>query len=290
MKFFNKVFVIFSSFIILAIVAQTYILSSQYISDSEKSVIAQNEIYGDLISKQIEVGYLQSDWPYENLNKLSKRDDFIFWWVVKPDGVIYRADNVSFIDTKAAGYFPLLGQNQRNGTYINKDQRYAIDFKSFRIGQETWTFWLGFSLDSVFRKTYVILFKAISVSGLILLILVFMLYFAAKYFTDPLKKIRDTAIAISHGDLGAKIEIRSKDEIEELAAAFNQMTADLKASRDKIESYSKDLEKEVDSRTKELKEKVDEVEAFNKLAVGRELSMVELKKKVAELEEKLAKR
>ncbi len=43
------------------------------------------------------------------------------------------------------------------------------------------------------------------------------------------------------------------------------------------------LEKKVKERTRELQERVDELEKFHKLAVGRELKMVELKKEIEKL-------
>lgn len=45
------------------------------------------------------------------------------------------------------------------------------------------------------------------------------------------------------------------------------------------------LEQQIQDRTKELQEKVDELEKINRLAVGRELKMVELKEKIKGLEE-----
>ena len=43
------------------------------------------------------------------------------------------------------------------------------------------------------------------------------------------------------------------------------------------------LEEQIKDRTKELQEKVEELEKFNKLAVGRELKMIELKKEIDKL-------
>ena len=52
----------------------------------------------------------------------------------------------------------------------------------------------------------------------------------------------------------------------------------------KIEDYSKELEKKVKDRTEELNIKVKDMENFNKLSLGRELKMIELKKRIGELE------
>jgi uncharacterized protein YabN with tetrapyrrole methylase and pyrophosphatase domain len=44
---------------------------------------------------------------------------------------------------------------------------------------------------------------------------------------------------------------------------------------------------EIKSLDKEIKSKLEELEHFNKLMIGRELRMVELKKRIKELEAKL---
>ncbi len=99
-------------------------------------------------------------------------------------------------------------------------------------------------------------------------------------------KLRDAAIEIGKGNLDTKIEVKTKDEIGELANAFGQMTGDLKKSRNELEEYSKTLEEKVKERTKELEVKNTELERMNKLMVGRELRMIELKKEIAALREK----
>lgn len=107
-----------------------------------------------------------------------------------------------------------------------------------------------------------------------------------RHITKPLDKLRKGTEIIGKGDLKHVIDIESGDEIGELASAFNQMTRDLKESRKEIEKYSKVLEKEVAERTKELEAKIDDLERFSKVGVGRELKMIELKKRIRELEKK----
>ena len=97
--------------------------------------------------------------------------------------------------------------------------------------------------------------------------------YAASLFTDLLKKRTvdlekaETALKNEKTTLEGKVRTRTK-ELEELA---------------------KSLEKKVEERTGETKEKMQELEKFNKLAVGREMKMIELKKKIKDLEERLKK-
>ena len=53
------------------------------------------------------------------------------------------------------------------------------------------------------------------------------------------------------------------------------------------EEEKKSLEQKVKRRTKELQEKIEELERFQKFAVGRELKMIELKKELEKLKEGL---
>jgi len=57
-----------------------------------------------------------------------------------------------------------------------------------------------------------------------------------------------------------------------------------------LKKFQKELEKKVEERTRELKEKIKELENFNKLAIGRELKMIELKEEIARLKKELAKK
>lgn len=50
-----------------------------------------------------------------------------------------------------------------------------------------------------------------------------------------------------------------------------------------LKKLQKGLEQKVEERTRQYKEKMEELEKFNKLAVGRELKMVELKQEIEKL-------
>jgi HAMP domain-containing protein len=59
------------------------------------------------------------------------------------------------------------------------------------------------------------------------------------------------------GDLSVKVPVQSNNEIGTLARAFNEMTAQLKLSNEKLEEYNHTLEQKVNQRTGELKATID---------------------------------
>ena len=58
------------------------------------------------------------------------------------------------------------------------------------------------------------------------------LWFAARV-TRPVVLLAEAARRVAAGDLGAKVEVESSDELGELAAAFNRMTEDLAQQKDR---------------------------------------------------------
>lgn len=73
---------------------------------------------------------------------------------------------------------------------------------------------------------------------------------------------------------------------EEAETARMTLEVKVRARTKELKNLSKELEKRVEERTRDLESKVEELERFNKLTVGREMRMIELKKKIKELEEK----
>lgn len=140
--------------------------------------------------------------------------------------------------------------------------------------------------------------------SLVLILIILINTLITRKIVSPIRKLVEFTKALREGKF-IKLKIKTEDEFEELADSFNQMAEELKKSRSaieeaktvleiKVEARTKELEeltesldKQVKERTKELEEKIEELEKFRKLAVGRELKMIELKKEIERLKEEL---
>jgi methyl-accepting chemotaxis protein len=130
----------------------------------------------------------------------------------------------------------------------------------------------------------------------ILFLATIIVFLLTAMITQPIKKLREIAKTMAQGNLEIRADINTKDEIEDLAKDFNIMAEKLKGTRSSLEvkveertkelkQLTKTLEEQVNQRTRELRGKVQELEKFQRLAVDREIKMVELKKKIQRLEE-----
>jgi methyl-accepting chemotaxis protein len=107
----------------------------------------------------------------------------------------------------------------------------------------------------------------------VLIIIIVLLGILIPYMlTKRIILLKEISMEIAKGNLGKRAETGSNDEIGQLAIAFNEMT-------DKLQQSLSGIEKKVEERTAEL-------EKTNKFMVDRELKMVELKKRITELEAK----
>jgi signal transduction histidine kinase len=83
-------------------------------------------------------------------------------------------------------------------------------------------------------------------------------FFLARALVRPIRALQEGAARIGAGELGQRIEVRSGDELEELAERFNRMSAELQAS------YA-DLERKVEARTRELRDALEQQTATSEV-------------------------
>ena len=161
-----------------------------------------------------------------------------------PEGLLV---NVS-TDNSLVGTIPNPFYN--NDAYENGNTYYRISGSILTIispinisGATTGTYEIILSMypQSISHDTqiqYIIIGSTISI-----FILIFsLLFLLRKAIVNPIINFRNTAKIFGKGDLDARIDINSKDELGDLASAFNQMAKDLKESRDKIQDYNQILE------------------------------------------------
>ena len=75
----------------------------------------------------------------------------------------------------------------------------------------------------------------LGVSTLAILAGLGIIWWLVRKATEPLRHLRDSAEAVGRGDFSKRVEVSSRDECGELAHAFNQMTENVKESREELE-------------------------------------------------------
>ncbi len=87
----------------------------------------------------------------------------------------------------------------------------------------------------------------------LLLIALLSWFFVWQVVGRPVKALERGTERLAAGDLGYQIDVRSKDEIGELAHSFNAMSSQLKAEHNENVAWTRTLEQRVDQKTRELK-------------------------------------
>ncbi len=119
--------------------------------------------------------------------------------------------------------------------------------------------------------------QALGVLTLILIVgacAVYVLRFARR-MTAPISRLEQLALRIAKGELDVAVDadlMAKQDELGSLARSFQTMTAELNKANVNIKRSQE-----------QVKERADQLERMNKLMVGRELKMVELKKQLERL-------
>lgn len=108
--------------------------------------------------------------------------------------------------------------------------------------------------------------KSIMTSAVFLLCSYILLLILAAKLSRPISDLTECARKISKGDFAAAedIEIKSRDEVGVLTAAFIDMTKDLQSTYEKLEEYNRTLEQKVNERTLELNNTLEKVEFANR--------------------------
>ncbi len=125
-----------------------------------------------------------------------------------------------------------------------------------------------------FEKERKQIYNRMIISGVISVIIISFLLslLLTKFVNRPIEKLLLATREAARGNLDTKVEIRSHDELGELAQSFNHMISELKRSRNAIEEWTQTLEQKVNERTKELQQIQDQLIRAGKMAALGELA------------------
>jgi signal transduction histidine kinase/CheY-like chemotaxis protein len=110
----------------------------------------------------------------------------------------------------------------------------------------------GLSRERTQRQITTFLTGTVVSTVLVLLLGVATTVALTRRITAPIFTLAEASRDIAAGDFERRVEVRSHDEIEGLANAFNDMTVRLRASRDELLTHQQTLEDKVQQRTAEL--------------------------------------
>lgn len=107
-----------------------------------------------------------------------------------------------------------------------------------------------------------------------LIVAVLIWLFILRVVDGPIKALASGTQHLSQGELGYQIEVRSQDEVGDLARSFNSMSLELRAANEEIIAWAKTLEDRVAEKTRELKSAHDHVLHVEKMASIGKLAAV----------------
>ena len=99
--------------------------------------------------------------------------------------------------------------------------------------------------------------------------------FIRRMVDRPLKQLQAGTQKLSEGGLGHQIELRSNDEIGDLAESFNPMSLQLRGANEELVAWAHTLEERVEEKTSELRRAHNEVLHVETMAsVGKMAAVV----------------
>ena len=310
-KFFNNFSIRSKLYFIIFIFLLSYIFQSLYFYNNEKKIwneklkdkgVKVNEFLAKISATPIQTFDYISIVNY--VEDLKKDKDIAYVIVYKNDDVVITKQEATI-----------------KSSLPDSSQIKTISSDIIFYGQKVGRIETGISLEKMnlsIRSSLNQILLILAMQGGIIFILIFL----ARGVIKPLRFFAHEVSGISSSSIGHKIEIETKDEIGDLADAFNKMAKRLKESHDSLKQKIKErkqaedalqkahdeLEIRVQERTVELakaneeleaeiidrkraeekiRETLAETERVNLLMQGRETRIVELKQEVNTLSESL---
>ena len=305
-SFFSKIWLLGFLCSVFSVSLAIFGLVNYNIAKEKQGLVSHNMLLTQIISSEIESGYLKGLWPYKTLKMVADSPDVLFLWIAKPNKEIFWAD-----DVETMGGFvndPFLGTEEMvsyDAVFDGEQIKIVAHPLKIELNEDSWTIFLGISFNRFEEFQQRLLLVGIFFFVFIAIFIGLVAFYFSKKIIYPLNFLAQEMRKFGRGDptscdIGKCACLKTNDEIENLANTFGAMISNLQKSHTalqesrnvlevrvrartkELQELNKGLEKKVQQRTKELQKRLDELERFYNLTVGRELKMVELKKALSE--------
>ena len=130
--------------------------------------------------------------------------------------------------------------------FVGKEKQYAlldistpVSYENERVGYIR----LGISLERIRDKVRERILNSSIIVAVFITIGLIVSFFFSRSFSKPINQLLEGVEKIGQGDLTHQVMVQNNDEIGELAAAFNQMTDDLRSKTTSIDNLRRAEEK-----------------------------------------------
>lgn len=246
---FGKIFGLLILVLLLVEIVIVLISLKQQETRITENLINRSLILAKIASRQIEIDYQNKTLPFKIFEAISSEsEDIVFLWLTKPDGGVYFANDPEFTTEVIMGKRikePFLGTEKtlvQDWTYPQDVERIKLIVQPVGIKDEEgriWSLLMGVSLRSVAAAKRAMIFNGLGLFIPTFFLAIFISFYLTRRITNPLGKLKQGAEIIGKGNLDYKIEIKTGDELEKLAGAFNKMTEDLRSSQRALEEELK---------------------------------------------------
>ncbi|MEK6602224.1 MAG: cache domain-containing protein, partial [Candidatus Binatota bacterium] len=179
--------------------------------------------------------------------------------VAHPDiSLVLQRRNVAQLDQVKAAFQPAPGPPKPKSVMTRSLQAKKVFSSYVVIPGLDWALFIERPVEEAYEPLYASMLRTSSLLLVGLGMALLASLFVARRVVRPLAALREGVERIGRGDLGARLELKTGDEIEVLAEEFNKMTAQLQ------ESYA-GLEHKVEERTRDLTESLEQQTATSEI-------------------------
>jgi len=199
----------------------------------------------------------------EKLKKSTKHVTLKFHLINREGKVLYSSGETHqhkvFENISHEDYFK--GIKDDTGYFITKEnvpgekERFFVyahskGFKEFKgLG---WVLAIDYQTAELFAPIITLRNVLLSISLMLTMLAVIIGFSISSSISNPLSKLRSAIDKMGEGNLDYRIEVKTRDEIGQLALAFNQMTEHRKRNEEELQKARNELEVRVEQRTAEL--------------------------------------